>query len=112
MGCIIEGSTIGLIHEILKNLKDALLGCSGGLIGYLYHYSLRRDKNKDAKFDFVSFLINGLVGAFMAYCFGDMIPETSEYRNGIIGFIGVVGFGLMGAIESKFVDNLLNKMFK
>ena len=82
------------------------------MIGYLYHYSLRKDGDYNTQFDVILFLINGLVGAFMAYCFGSFIPDTIEYRNGIIGFIGIAGFGLMGAIESKFVDKLIGKIFK
>lgn len=96
----------------MKNCKEALIGGTGGLIGYLYHYALQRDKVVTTKFDIVRFLINGLVGSFMAYCFGDTIPMDLEWRNGVIGFIGVSGFGLMGALESEFVRKFLDKFTK
>ena len=100
-----------LIVEILKNCKDALLGCSGGLVAYLYHFSQHREKDSEAKFDLVTFIINGVVGGFMAFVMGGLVPTTLDYRDGLIGLVGVVGFGLMGAVESKLVDNLLKKFF-
>lgn len=101
-----------LIHEIFKNCKDALIGGVGGLVAYLYHFSQSRHTDPSIRIDAVAFLINGIVGAFMAYCFGDLVSDSYEYRDGIIGLIGVMGFGLMGAIESKFLDSIINKFFK
>ena len=101
-----------LMREILKNFKDALLGGAGGLVAYLYHYSNARDKDAEVKMDWVVFVINGIVGAFMAYSLGGFIPHTLEFRDGLIGMVGVTGFGLMGAIESKFVNNFISKFMK
>lgn len=101
-----------ILQEILKNFRDALLGGVGGLVAYLYHFSKARDNDAEVKLDWVSFVINGIVGAFMAYSLGGLVPDSLEYRDGIVGIIGVVGFGLMGVIESKFVDNFIAKFMK
>lgn len=100
------------LDEVVKYFRDAILGGSGGLVAYLYHYAKLRQKDPKAKMDVVAFLINGIVGAFMAYCFGGLVPETLEYRDGVVGIIGVVGFGLMGAIESRFVEHIMSKVMK
>lgn len=101
-----------LILEILDNFKDATLGGVGGLVAYLYHYSNSRKKDPTIKLDKVSFIINGIVGAFVAHSFGSLVPETFEYRDAIIGSLGVAGFGVMGAIESKIVDVIFSKFMK
>ena len=62
--------------------------------------------------DIAAFAINGIVGAFMSYCFGGAIPTDLAYRDGVVGIIGVVGFGLMGLIESKIISLFLKKFLK
>lgn len=101
-----------LIDAILKNCRDALLGCSGGLVVYLYHFSTHREKNHTVEFDVVIFIINGVVGGFMAFTLGGLIPHSLEYRDGIIGLIGVTAFGFMAVVESKFVNEFLKKFAK
>ena len=104
-----------LLRDILINSKDAMLGGCGGLVAYLYHFSKHKD-DQDAegklkvRIDILQFLINGVVGGFMAFCLGDVVPDTLPYRDGLVGLVGVVGFGLMGAVESKLVNDLLNRL--
>lgn len=101
-----------LLFEIIDNFKDAMLGGVGGLVAYLYHFSNSRKKDSSIKLDKVSFLINGVVGAFVAYSFGSIVPDSYEYRDAVIGSIGVAGFGIMGAIETKVVDNIFSRFTK
>ena len=101
-----------LVSDIVKTFKDALLGGAGGLVVYLYHYAKSKEGDADIKLDWITFIINGVVGAFMAFALGDIIPDSLAYRDGLVGLIGVVGFGLMGAVESKFVEHILNKVLK
>ena len=101
-----------LLQEIANNLKDAVIGGIGGLVAYLYHYSKNKSADPSITMDIAAFTINGIVGAFMSYCFGGAIPTDLAYRDGVVGIIGGVGFGLMGLIESKFISLFLKKFLK
>jgi hypothetical protein len=46
----------------------------------------------------------------MAFALGDLIPDDLAYRDGLVGLVGVVGFGLIGAVESKFVKVIMKKV--
>lgn len=97
---------------LISNFKDAILGGGGGFVAYLYRYALIRREDKSAKLDWVTFLINGIVGAFMAFALGDLIPPEWGIRDGAVGLIGVVGFTLMHVIETKFADKVVGKLLK
>ena len=105
-------SSSSLLQEIASSLKDATVGGIGGLVAYLYHYSKNKTADPTITMDIAAFAINGIVGAFMSYCFGGAIPTDLAYRDGIVGIIGVVGFGLMGLIESKFISFLCKRFFR
>lgn len=100
------------LADLIRNFKNAILGGGGGFVAYLYRYAMIRREDKTAKLDWVTFLINGIVGAFMAFALGDLIPDDLTGRDGFVGLIGVVGFSLMHVIESKFADKVIGKLLK
>jgi hypothetical protein len=99
-----------LISDIIRTFKDALLGGAGGLVVYLYHFAKNKEGDTEVRMDWAMFIINGIVGAFMAFALGDLIPDNIAYRDGLLGLVGVVGFGLIGAVESKFVKVIMKKV--
>jgi len=105
-----------LLSEVLINFKEVILGACGGVVANLYHFIKKKDAHvegeKEVKLDILALVINGLVGAFIAYTVGDMIPDTLSYRDGLVGLIGVISYSLMDLIESKLAGDIMKKFMK
>lgn len=96
---------------LASSLKDVLLGMAGGLVAYLFDYSrARRNGDKDFVFMFSSMFINIILGAFVAYVVGTLIPTDVVYRDAMIGFSGVTAFQIILLAESRFASWIIDKI--
>ena len=94
-------------------VKDVLLGMAGGAIAYLFDYSrAKREGNVQFTFMFSSMIINVLLGAFVAYVVGSMIPLDTYGRDAMVGLSGVTAYNIILLAESKFASWLVEKLSK
>ena len=99
-----------LIVKILVALKDVLLGGLGGVAAYMFDYSRQKKQLEEVRWSNSAMFINLFLGAFVAYSFGTAIPEDVSGRDGIIGFIGVSSYAIMGIIESRFARIIIERI--
>ena len=95
--------------QFLDTAKDIILGSSGGVVAYMYDYSKQKKINKDVVWSNSAMAINAFLGGFTANALGSFIPADLNGRDGIIGFIGVSSYAILGIIESRFAQVLLQK---
>lgn len=100
-----------LIIKFATMIKDILLGGVGGMVAYMFDYTTQKDKNHvDVVWNTKTMFINCFIGAFVAYSFGSFIPHDILGRDGIIGMIGVSSFAILGIVESKFAQYVVDKL--
>ena len=103
---------IDLLVKFASVAKDVLLGGVGGIVAYMFDYTNTKDKKKiDIVWSNKTMFINCFIGAFVAYSFGSFIPHDMTGRDGFIGMIGVSSYAILGLVESKVAEYLVNKFF-
>jgi len=103
----------GTLINVLNSLKDIALGAAGGIVAYLFDYiKARKDGNTAFQFMITSMLINVILGAFIAYTVGSVIPLDTIGRDAIVGFSGVTAYNILLIAESKFATWIVDKITK
>lgn len=112
---IISTDSINLMFQIIILFKDSLLGFIGGALMYLFIYQKNNYKaelkNEESrfKFRFSSLIISALLGSFIAYICGNIIPPDLKFRDSIIGLSGLLSYQIMALIESSAMKYILNR---
>jgi len=95
----------------IVGLKDIVLGLAGGMVAYLFDYSrASREGDTQFVFRFSSMIINMLLGAFVAYTVGTLLPTDISYRDAVIGFSGVTAYNILLIAESRFANWVIDKI--
>jgi len=91
-------------HDLSSQFSEIFIATIGGMIAYFIKYTKEKELDKNYKFSFVLFFINMLMGGFVGYLIGTLIPSTSEYKDFIIGMSGVASYPLLLILEGKFIE--------
>ena len=100
---------IDLLIRILGAMKDVLLGGAGGIIAYMFDYSRQKKVVEDLSWSNSAMIINMFIGAFVAYSVASFIPTDIGGRDGLVGFIGVSSYAILGIVESRFARYILDR---
>jgi hypothetical protein len=102
---------ISILSIILITIKDALLGGVGGVVAYIYDYSKKRNTlgADNVMWSNSAMIINAIIGAFVANSLGSFITNDMTGRDGIISFIGISSYAILGIVESRFATFILNR---
>lgn len=98
-----------LATRIVVALKDVLLGGMGGIVAYMFDYSRQKKRMEDVQWSNSAMLINMVIGAFVAYSLAAFIPADTMGRDGLVGFIGVSSYAILGIVESRFARIVLDR---
>jgi hypothetical protein len=90
-------------------MKDVLLGGMGGIVAYMFDYSRQKKQLEEVKWSNGAMFINMVIGAFVAYSLATFIPIDTSGRDGIVGFIGVSSYAILGIVESRFAKLILDR---
>ena len=107
-----DGGYMHYILQFLDTIKDVLLGSMGGVAAYMYDYSKKKKANEQVVWSNSAMAINMFLGGFVANALGSFIPLDLNGRDGIIGFIGVSSYAILGIVESKFAQMIMSKVLK
>lgn len=100
---------LDLALKILGAMKDVLLGGAGGIIAYMFDYSRQKKAMDDVSWSNSAMIINMFIGAFVAYSLASFIPLDLAGRDGLVGFIGVSSYAILGIVESRFARYILDR---
>ena len=106
---MIRNETLEIAINIFKACKEVLLAGTGGVVAYLYDYARMSKVNAAHRWSNKAMTINTIIGAFVGYVVGSLIPIDVTYRDAIIAFSGVSAFTIIGIIESRFAVWLIEK---
>jgi len=105
-----SGGSIDLVMKVLAAMRDVLLGGAGGIVAYMFDYSRQKKvKGNDVVWSNSSMIINMFIGAFVAYSLASFVPIDTVGRDGIVGFIGVSSYAILGIVESRFAKIVLDR---
>lgn len=107
---MVRNETIELIINIAKAGKEVILAGAGGTVAYLYDYTKTSKTNEMHKWSNKALFINTILGAFVGYVVGSLIPIDVTYRDAIIAFSGVSAFTIIGIIESRFAVWIIERV--
>ena len=107
---MVRNETLELTINILKACKEILLAGTGGVVAYLYDYTRISKIDSEHRWSNKSMVINMVLGAFVGYTIGSLIPIDVIYRDAIIAFSGVSAFTIVGIIESRFAVWLIERL--
>lgn len=95
------------LSKLLDFLAAGLLSTFGGISAYLYTTFKRGEA-----FRFTPFLINVVLAFFLGNVVGSFIPQSFEYRDGILMIAGFSTWPILGLMEvyvEKFAIKYLDK---
>ncbi len=101
-----------LLTNLWSIFKDFLLGMLGGMIAYIYSYKKHTEAGNNVTFSIGNLIINMVLGSFVAYSIGTIIPLGVTGRDAIIGFSGVFAYNILNIAESKFAEWIVSKITK
>ena len=103
---------INYVIAFFNTAKDVILGSMGGIAAYMFDYSKQKKIHSDVKWSNSAMIINMFLGGFVANAMGSFIPLDLNGRDGIIGFIGVSSYAILGIVESRFAQIILDKVMR
>jgi len=106
-----KSSLVHLFIQFADTIKDVFLGGMGGVVAYMYDYSKGKKQGKEVVWSNSAMVINAFLGGFTANAMGSFIPIDTLGRDGLIGFIGVSSYAILGIIESRFAKAVLDRVF-
>jgi len=107
---MVRSETLEIIVSIFKACKEVILAGSGGVVAYLYDYTRLSKSNSEHRWSNKAMAINTVLGAFVGYVVGSLIPIDVTHRDAIIAFSGVSAFTIIGIIESRFAVWLIERV--
>ena len=107
---MIRNETIDILMNIAKASKEVLLAGTGGIVAYLYDYTRLSKADAAYRWSNKALIINMILGAFVGYVVGSLIPLTVGYRDAIVALSGVSAFTIIGIIESRFAAYLIERL--
>ena len=107
---MIRSETIDIALSVFKASKEILLAGSGGVVAYLYDYTRISKEDDTYRWSNKAMVINMVLGAFVGYVIGSLIPVDVTYRDAIIAFSGVSAFTIIGIIESRFAQFIIERL--
>ncbi|TLP41024.1 hypothetical protein [Arcobacter arenosus] len=96
--------------KFLISLKDIFLGFIGGFIAYLFDYSKARRSGDDFAFKWTSLLINIILGGYVGFVIGGLIPNELWWRDAVISMCGVSSYKILEVAQARFGDIVLDKI--
>ena len=100
---------IEIAAEVAVALKNVMLGGAGGIVAYMYDYSKTKKMDKEIEWSNSAMIINMFIGAFVASSLATFIPQDMGGRDGIVAFIGVSSYAILGIVESRFAKYILGR---
>ena len=95
---------------VLVMLKDVVLGLVGGLIAYVFSYSKAERSGTEAMvFKVSSMIINMILGAFVGFVCGTLLPVDTVGRDAIVALSGVTSYNILLLVESRFANWVFEK---
>ena len=107
---MVRNETIELVLNLAKAGKEIILAGTGGVVAYLYDYTRMSKVNDAHKWSNKALFINTILGAFVGYTVGSVIPMDVTYRDAIIAFSGVSAFTIIGVVESRFAVFIIERL--
>ena len=107
---MVRSETLDIIVSVFKASKEILLAGSGGIVAYLYDYTRISKEDDTYRWSNKAMVINMVLGAFVGYVVGSLIPMDVGYRDAIIAFSGVSAFTIIGIVESRFAQFIIERL--
>ena len=107
---MVRNETIELIINVAKAGKEIILAGTGGVVAYLYDYTRMSKADETYRWSNKALVINTILGAFVGYVIGSLIPLEVNYRDAIIAFSGVSAFTIIGIVESRFAVYIIERL--
>ena len=93
-----------ILLKLTSSLKDVFMGGTGGLVMYFVENKRLKANGIDAKMNVGAMFVNVFIGSFVAYAIGSSIGADVAYRDGIIALIGMCSYSIVGLLESRFTQ--------
>ena len=107
---MVRNETLEIAMSLFKASKEVILAGMGGVVAYLYDYTRLSKIDETYRWSNKALTINMILGAFVGYSVGSLIPSDVSYRDAIIAFSGVSAFTIVGIIESRFATWLIERI--
>ena len=107
---MVRNETVELVLNIVKAGKEIILAGTGGVVAYLYDYTRISKIDGAHRWSNKALFINTILGAFVGYVVGSLIPVDVTYRDAIIAFSGVSAFTIIGIVESRFAVFIIERV--
>lgn len=107
---MIHNETVEIIFNVTRALKEIILAGAGGVVAYLYDYSRISKVNAEHKWSNKALAINTVLGVFVGYVIGSLIPLDVSFRDAVIAFSGVSAVTILGIVESRFATLIIEKL--
>lgn len=101
---------ISTFLKVIISLKDILLGLIGGFVVYLFDYSKARRGGDEFTFKWTSLLINIILGGYVGFVVGGLIPTDLWWRDAVISMCGVSSYKILEVAQARFGDIVLDKI--
>ena len=105
--------TVEDLYRVLELSKELILGFAGGIVSTLVEYKKETDNNKDKNVKVSikpsTILINIILGMFMAYNVGSVIPLDTIGRMAIIGLSAASAYQILLLANSRFAEWIIDK---
>ena len=95
------GEIYSVVSQLASRMKDVLVGGTGGLMMYFVEHRRMKERGVETKIDLGSMFVNIFMGSFVAYVIGGSISPDTPYRDGIIAVIGMCSYSIIGLLESR-----------
>jgi hypothetical protein len=76
----------------------------------MYDYSKKKKAKEAVVWSNSAMAINMFLGGFVANALGSFISYDITGRDGLIGFIGVSSYAILGIVESRFAKIIMSKV--
>lgn len=86
------------VESVISWSDLGILGAFGGVANFYY-----LNATKSRKFVWGLLVANVILAFFLGKALGGFIPESNEYRDGIVMLIGFFAFPIVHVLESRVV---------
>lgn len=98
-----------MIDNMFEKITAIFIAGTYGAFGSVIHYLYSLSREKDGKFKWGVFFMNGLLGFFIGQLMGEFIPKDFAYRDGTLLISGFLVYQILNLLETSAVKVALRK---
>lgn len=103
---------LDIAQRVVVQAKDVLHSGLGAGVAFMYGHSKEKMRDRSIKISYTLLFIHLIIGFFLGYVLGDFIPKDLQYRDGMLCLIGVASYRLLGVLQNKVIDTVIDKFLK